>query len=82
MFITKAVFPVLITLYVLCAGLVFVLIKNNRSARLWIYGCLSVAFGLGLVLLRPNFPSWLTYSVANFLLCLAGFYFLYPLRFY
>ena len=75
MFITKAVFPVLITLYVLCAGLVFVLIKNNRSARLWIYGCLSVAFGLGLVLLRPNFPSWLTYSVANFFTLFGWFLF-------
>lgn len=80
MFITKAVFPVLITLYVLCAGLVFVLIKNNRSARLWIYGCLSVAFGLGLVLLRPNFPSWLTYSVANFFTLFGWFLFFVSLE--
>ena len=75
MFITKAIFPVLITLYVLCAGLVFVVIKNNKSARLWIYGCLSVAFGLALVLLRPHFPPWLTYSAANFFTLFGWFLF-------
>lgn len=75
MFSIKALIPVLIAIHFLFGGLVLVLIKGDKSARFWLYGCLSLAFGLTLVLLRGVLPDWLTYSVANLLTLLSWFLF-------
>lgn len=65
MFSVKALIPVLITVHILFGGLVLILFKNDRPARYWLYGCLSLAFGLLLTMFRGYAPVWMTHSLAN-----------------
>lgn len=65
MFSVKALIPVLITVHILFGGLVLILFKNDRPARYWLYGCLSLAFGLSLTMFRGYAPIWVTHSLAN-----------------
>lgn len=75
MFSIKALIPILITIHLLFGGLVLILFKKEKSSRYWVFGCLSLSLGLTLVLLRGNFPDWLTYSMANLFTLFSWFLF-------
>lgn len=75
MFSIKALIPILITIHLLFGGLVLILFKKEKSGRYWASGCLCLSLGLILVLLRGNFPDWLTYSVANLFTLFSWFLF-------
>lgn len=75
MFYVKAIFPILLAINLMFAGLVYAIFKNDRSAKFWIIGCLLAASGFSLILLRAIGPNWLTYLLANFLILVAWFFF-------
>lgn len=75
MFYVKAIFPILLAINLMFAGIVYVIFKNDRSAKLWIIGCLLAATGFSLILLRGAWPNLLTYLLANFLILVAWFFF-------
>lgn len=75
MFSIKALFPILIAIHLLFGGLVLILFKKEKSGRYWFFGCLSLSFGLTLVLLRGALPDWLTYSAANLFTLFSWFLF-------
>ena len=75
MFYVKALFPILLAINLMFAGMVYVIFKNDRSAKCWITGCMLAATGFSLILLRGTWPNFLTYLLANFLILVAWFFF-------
>ena len=75
MFYVKALFPVLLAINLMFAGLVFAILKNDRSARHWIIGCLLGSAGFGLILMRDIWPFSLTFLLSNFLIIVSWFFF-------
>lgn len=75
MFYVKALFPILLAINLMFAGLVYAIFKNDRSAKFWVIGCLLAATGFSLIILRAIGPNLLTYVLANFLILVAWFFF-------
>lgn len=72
----QSLFPVLLSVHLLFGGLVFAVLKKDKSARYWALGCFSAAIGILLILLRNyDAPFWLSFPVSNFFTLLGWFFF-------
>ena len=81
MFNIQSFFSLVIILHLLCAGLLWEIYKNSKeeSARYWIYGCMTFAAGLVLIISRPMLPSFIGFTIAYFLVTLSNILFGYSL---